>query len=344
MFVRRDLSQSCGSNDQGNSTKNQSEATVIVAKLNARAAVMLTILLVSFAMIGIACTSEPEPTATPVPAPTSTPVPEPTSTPVPEPTATPVPEPTSTPQPEPTPVVEVDGNEDARTIAYVMKGIEFVEREGLDAAIEHYSSEESIEDGRWLRIIDTDTGVMVASALQYEVGLQVSGRGASNLGRAIAAASEEGQWTESLADHPDTAQQLPKRNVWIRRDNLVFNAGHFVLQQNIEAPVRNYVNRAVELYESDGLQATIDYYNSQDSLEGTLYLFLIGADDLYLAHPIFPHLIGTDIKDVVGSDGQELGERSPKRPKTAYGSNTSGQTRSPETRSTRLRGRFATTD
>lgn len=27
-----------------------------------------------------------------------------------------------------------------------------------------------------------------------------------------------------------------------------------------------------------------------------------------MARPIFPHLIGTDIKDVVGSDGQELGK------------------------------------
>ncbi|MXZ02169.1 MAG: hypothetical protein F4Y88_00385, partial [Chloroflexi bacterium] len=281
---------------------------MIFAKSNARLAVMLVIVLASFAVIGIACTSEPDPTPTQVPVPTATPVPESTATPVPDPTATPVPDPTSTPVPEPTPAAEVDDSEDARTIAYVMKGIEFVEREGLDVAIEHYSSEDSIEDGRWLRIIDTDTGVMVASALQYEVGLQISGRGASNLGRAIAAASEAGQWTESLADHPDTAQQLPKRNVWIRRDNLVFNSGHFVLQQNIEAPVRNYVNRAVELYDSDGLQATIDYYNSQDSLEGTLYLFLVGADDIYLAHPIFPHLIGTDIKEVVGSDGQELGK------------------------------------
>ena len=220
---------------------------MIFAKPNASLAVVLAMILACSALIAVACTSEPDPTPTRVPDPTATPVPEPTSTPVPEPTATPVPEPTSTPVPEPTPEAEVDDSEDARTIAYVMKGIEFVEREGLDAAIEHYNSEESIEDGRWLRIIDTDTGVMVASALQYEVGLQISGRGASNLGRAIAAASEEGQWTESLADHPDTAQQLPKRNVWIRRDNLVFNSGHFVLQQNIEAPVRNYVNRAVEL-------------------------------------------------------------------------------------------------
>ncbi len=231
---------------------------MIFAMPNARVAVSLAMILACFALIAIACTSEPDPTPTRVPDPTSTPVPEPTATPVPDPTATPVPEPTATPVPEPTPEAELDDSEDARTIAYVMKGIEFVEREGLDAAIEHYSSEDSIEEGRWLRIIDTDTGVMVASALQYEVGLQISGRGASNVGRAIAAASEQGQWTESLADHPDTAQQLPKRNVWIRRDNLVFNAGHFVLQQNIEAPVRNYVNRAVERYESEGLQATID--------------------------------------------------------------------------------------
>lgn len=293
------------------------------AKLNARLVLSLAIVLATFVAIGIACTSEPEPTSTPVPAPTATPVPEPTST--------PVPEPTSTPEPEPTPATEIEGDDaedeptieyvmkgiefvesegvdDARTIEYVMKGIEFVEREGLDAAIEHYTSDDSIEDGRWLRIIDTDTGVLVASPLQYEVGLKIGGRGASNLSGTIAAATEEGQWTESLADHPETSQHLPKRNVWIRRGNLVFNSGHFVLQQNIEAPVRNYVKHAVELYETEGLQATIDYYNSQDSLEGTLYLFLIGADDLYLAHPIFPHLIGTDIKDVVGSDGQELGK------------------------------------
>ena len=154
---------------------------MIFAKSNARLAVTLVIVLASFAVIGIACTSEPDPTPTRVPDPTATPVPEPTATPVPDPTATPVPEPTSTPVPEPTPEVEVDDSEDARTIAYVMRGIEFVEREGLDAAIEHYNSEESIEDGRWLRIIDTDTGVMVASALQYEVGLQITGRGVSNL-------------------------------------------------------------------------------------------------------------------------------------------------------------------
>ena len=184
-------------------------------KLNARIAVSLVTVLATLAVIGIACTSEPEPTATPLPQPTSTPVPEPTSTPVPEPTSTPEPEPTSTPEPEPTPAPEIDADdaEDARTIAYVMKGIEFVESEGLDAAIEHYASDDSIEDGRWLRIIDTDTGVLVASALQYEVGLQIGGRGASNLNRAVAAATEDGRWTESLADHPETAQQLPKRNV-----------------------------------------------------------------------------------------------------------------------------------
>ena len=41
---------------------------------------------------------------------------------------------------------------------------------------------------------------------------------------------------------------------------------------------------------------------------GSFICSLLTRNDIYLAHPIFPHLKGTDIKDVVGSDGQELGK------------------------------------
>ena len=47
----------------------------------------------------------------------------------------------------------------------------------------------------------------------------------------------------------------------------------------------DYVSRAIALYESEGLDATVAHYNSPSSLEGNFYLFLIGADDNYLAHP-----------------------------------------------------------
>ena len=85
-------------------------------------------------------------------------------------------------------------------------------------------------------------------------------------------------------------------------------SAHSNLQENVAEATKAYVNRAIAKYDEDGLEATIVHYNSQDSLEGNFYLFLIGSDDYYIAHPIFPQLIGTDIKDVVSSDGQEMGK------------------------------------
>ena len=50
------------------------------------------------------------------------------------------------------------------------------------------------------------------------------------------------------------------------------------------------------------------YYNSVASFEGEWYLFATDENDIYHVHPLLPHLVGTDIKDVVGSDGYELGK------------------------------------
>ena len=91
-------------------------------------------------------------------------------------------------------------------------------------------------------------------------------------------------------------------------DGLVFWAAHSILLENVESTTREYVSRAIARYEAEGLEAAIAYHNSPQSLDGLFYLFLIGADDVYLAHPVFSHLVGTDIKDVVGSDGYELGK------------------------------------
>ena len=52
----------------------------------------------------------------------------------------------------------------------------------------------------------------------------------------------------------------------------------------------------------------LNYYNSVASFEGQWYLFATDANDIYIVHPLLPHLIGTDINDVVGSNGYELGK------------------------------------
>ena len=67
------------------------------------------------------------------------------------------------------------------------------------------------------------------------------------------------------------------------------------------------MHEAIERYERDGLESMLNFYNSVASFEGEWYLFATDADDIYHVHPLLAGLIGTDIKDVVGSDGYELG-------------------------------------
>ena len=112
--------------------------------------------------------------------------------------------------------------------------------------------------------------------------------------------------------------------------------------QDVSASVKEYVSKAIAKYDDDGLDSVITHYNGQDSLDGQFYLFLIGEDDIYLAHPIFPHLIGTDIKDVVGSDGQSWARRLPRPRRMAFGSSTCGPIPIPERNSKRSPGPFAT--
>ncbi len=203
-----------------------------------------------------------------------------------------IPAPASKPEPASEP------DDDALTTAYVMQAIERYESDGREATVAYYNSRESVEGQRFMSIIDADTNVLLTSPLRpAAVGVVVP-----------ASATEEGIWIERQGSNPITNQREPRRTFFILRDGLIFAASHSALRENIAQATKNYVAKATELYDSEGLDATIAYYDSRESVDGQFYLFLIGADDIYLAHPIFPHLKGTDIKDVVGSDGQELGK------------------------------------
>ena len=206
------------------------------------------------------------------------------------------------PEPPTAPAVELD--DDAVTVAYVMKAIERYESEGRESLVAYYNRRDSVEGERWLTIIEGDTSILLVSPLQPRlVGSRIP---LSRLG--ADPTSEVGVWFERQGVNPVTNQREPRRTFLIQSDGLIFMSSHSALRENIAQATQDYVAKAIELYESEGLDATIAYYDSRESLDGQFYLFFIGADDIYLAHPIFPHLKGTDIKDVVGSDGQELGK------------------------------------
>ena len=264
-------------------------------------ALLLLLIVASLAAFVVACGDDPSPT----PVPTTATAPDPTATSMPEPTQAPAP----TAAPEPTPAPAAMDDDDA-TQAYVTKAIDYYGENGLDATVEFYRSQASTEDGRTLLLVDQDKGELLVYRNIPALEGQYVGPGSrySAFTELLEAATEEGFWDTTRGVNPVTKQEEPRRVLVVLHDGLVFSASHSVLVEDVADSVKGYVDKAIAKYRDEGLDALISHYNSQDSLDGQFYLFLIGEDDIYLAHPIFPHLIGTDIKDVVGSDGQELGK------------------------------------
>ena len=68
-----------------------------------------------------------------------------------------------------------------------------------------------------------------------------------------------------------------------------------------------FVQAAVDLYKTEGREAAIAYYNDTASVNGQWYVFITNENDIMVSHAALPNLIDTDLKDLVGSDGYELG-------------------------------------
>ena len=70
------------------------------------------------------------------------------------------------------------------------------------------------------------------------------------------------------------------------------------------APVeytRFFVEKAINRYETLGLDATLAHYNREESVDGQWYVFIIDENDLVIGHPDAQRL-GLDLKDWVGTD------------------------------------------
>jgi len=202
--------------------------------------------------------------------------------------------------------VGADLEADAQTLGYVSAAIARYDEDGLAATVAFYNSEASIEGDRSLLLVDRTTFRLLAAPIfRHLVGATLPP--GHSLTRLVRAAPESGVWINHLQTNPQTGQRDSKRSYFVLHDGIVFGSGHFSVRANLAGIIREYVSNAIGRYQSGGLAATIDFYNSRQSVDGELYLFLMDADDIYLAHPIFPHLIGTDVKDVVGSNGYELG-------------------------------------
>ena len=69
-----------------------------------------------------------------------------------------------------------------------------------------------------------------------------------------------------------------------------------------DAYTKHFVQQALDRYEHDGLQVTLDYYNSPESIDGQWYVFILDDNDLFLAHAASPRLLGESLVGDVGVD------------------------------------------
>ena len=68
------------------------------------------------------------------------------------------------------------------------------------------------------------------------------------------------------------------------------------------------MRQALNLYDALGLEATLAYYNTKESVDGQWYVFIGDQDDMIIAHAANPDLVGRPASAAIGPNGYPAGE------------------------------------
>lgn len=109
-------------------------------------------------------------------------------------------------------------------------------------------------------------------------------------------------------EHPELSAADVEEMIDSVIDEAAFTAAQAALTATGVVPPRSseveytryFVDSAIARYEATGLEATAAYYNSEDSVDGQWYVFILGADDTVLSH-YDPSLLGEGV-EAVGTD------------------------------------------
>ncbi len=211
----------------------------------------------------------------------------------------------------------------AYTRFFVEEAVALYAAGGLSAAVDYYSSPESV-DGQWYVFIVSADGTVLAhpeagligESLHGWVGTDINGY---EFGPEMLAADEAGRWVPYVYVNPagdalgdDAAFEL--KNAWVvRHDGLLFGSGWYVDTERILPAL---ISEAAEHYREGGLGAalafyndpqglatglipTVQYYNRTDTLDGYFAGFIAGPDGTIVEH-LDPSLIGIPIVDLLG--------------------------------------------
>ena len=214
---------------------------------------------------------------------------------------------------------------------FVEKAISRYETQGLDATLAYYNRPESI-DGQWYVFIIDENDKVIGHPDIQRLGLDVKGwvgtdANGYNFGPDMLSATGEGKWVSYVFRNPESGSlgsdhtgTLQLKNAWVvRHDGLLFASGWYV---NADEFTKSLVFAAVNKFRSAGLEATIayftgpesvysglaatiDYYNSAQTVEGEWFAFIADSSGTIVDH-YDKTLVGTDLKDLLGIDMFEV--------------------------------------
>ena len=200
----------------------------------------------------------------------------------------------------------------AYTQAFVQQAINLYDAVGFAETVQYYNTKESV-DGQWYVFMIDEDGTVIAHAnpaLVGQLASDVLGLNNYPTGAAVAASADEnGAWFDYTFTNPATASVETKHSWMVIHDGITFGSGWYEEGPGkTDSPVytQAFVQQAINLYEAVGLEDTVAYYNTGESVDGQWYVFMINEDGTVIAHAN-PALVGQLASDVLGPNNYPTG-------------------------------------
>ena len=184
----------------------------------------------------------------------------------------------------------------------------------MEETVAYYNTKESV-DGQWYVFIIDENQTIIAHAPDPDlVGKHVSqalGPNSYPTGSAVAAsADQDGAWFDYTYANPASGVVETKHSWMVIHDGITFGSGWYERgpgKSDAPAYTKAFVQQAMNLYVALGLEETVAYYNTKESVDGQWYVFIIDPDGYTIAHHN-PQLRGRDPSLRVDATGYFYGD------------------------------------
>ena len=202
----------------------------------------------------------------------------------------------------------------AYTKAFVQQATNLYVALGLEETVAYYNTKESI-DGQWYVFIIDENQTTVAHAPNPDlVGKHVShalGPNSYPTGSAVAAsADQDGAWFDYTYANPASGVVQTKHSWVVTHDGITFGSGWYERgpgKSDAPAYTKAFVQQATNLYVALGLEETVAYYNTKESIDGQWYVFIIDENQTTVAHAPNPDLVGKHVSHALGPNSYPTG-------------------------------------